>query len=215
LRHWAASANYPGPQPKDTADLEAALIPYIHQHRLPRGEFVEQGLKHCHQVGKAERKRWEETADMLDPERKGVPFGAVRRQMKNLGEEWWRASQVLALLTNLARASCGFEDLFDMMDTNHDGTLSEQEFDKVIQQVVGHHLTGLEMHILFKALDLDDVNYLTPNTIQKGLEIVDTWALTLHGVASLQDGRKSVKTGKNTRESTKILFNEIAQGAAS
>jgi len=162
------------------AAVEHALAPHL--RTVDRERFIELGMRHCHQVGKIARKRWEQTSLFLQSDECGIDFQQMLARVRDLGEEWSRASRVLDLLTNITRACCSIGAIFALMDDDGDGVVTQAEFSHAVQQLVGYRLTTAEIKLMFKALDLDNTDVLSHQNIIDGLAVVDVWNASLQGI---------------------------------
>jgi len=175
LKEWAEECHVHTQQHKllHPADVERTLSPNL--RTISHQRFVDLGMRHCRQVGGIARKRWEKTSRLLDADEHGIDFQHMVARVRDLGEEWSRASQVLDLLTNITRACCGIQDFFSMMDDNGDGVVTQAESSNSAQKLVAHWLTNAEMKPMFTAFDLDNAGLLSHQNIIDGLAVVDVW----------------------------------------
>lgn len=134
------------------------------------------GLEACNQAGHVARQRWELTAHALANDKGQVLWERVRGGIEELGDEWNRATQVLDVLATCARATVDLLDIIELMDQDHDGCVTADEFGTAIHALVGRRLNAHEVRVLYEALaELDSSGRLTHEGIARGLEIVDSW----------------------------------------
>lgn len=175
LKDWAKECHVDTEQLKllHPAAVEETLAPQL--RKICHERFIDLGMRHCRQVGGTARKRWEETSQLLDADEHGIGFEPMLARVRDLGEDWSRASKVLDLLTNITRASCGSQDFFTMMDGNGDGVVTKIQFSHNVEKLVGQRLTTAEIDLMFNALDLDNDGVLSRQNIIDGLAVVDVW----------------------------------------
>jgi len=175
LKDWAEECHVDAQQVRrlHPESVERELAPHL--GRICRQRFIELGMRHCRQVGGIARKRWEQTSQLLDADEGGIEFQHIEAKVRDLGEEWSQASQVLELLTNITRACFSTQDLFAIMDDGGDGLVTQAEFSNVARHLLGRGVTTAQIKLLFKAFDLDNTGALSRQNIIDGLEVVDVW----------------------------------------
>lgn len=156
---------------------------------LPADDFAQLGMKHCNVSSTEARQRWLVTAQRLaKPGSSGVDFRSLTLATHELGSEWTRASQVLDILSTLARMSVGVQQLFTCLDVDGDGCVSLEEFADSVQELVGHRMTPKEVAVIFRALDSSASGSLSLEEIDKGLSVMDSWDVcdaTAHKIAGM------------------------------